>query len=134
MKGRLLVLPLGVDRGRQPSHRPFLSISLYVGFQGLMGCPSGPRMTQLLPGLLASSFQHPFLKKIILFIYLRLCWVFVAAQAFLELWLVGATLVAAHGLLLAVASLVEHGLWHSGFSSCGTRARDHRLSSCGTWA
>ena len=65
MKGRLIVLPLRVAEGSQPSHRRILSISLYVadgqglmGFQGLMGSPRDPGMTQLLPGLLASSFHH----------------------------------------------------------------------------
>jgi len=37
-------------------------------------------------------------------------------------------------LLLVVASLtVEHGaLGHLGFSSCGSRALERRLNSCGT--
>ena len=44
-------------------------------------------------------------------IYFWLCWVFVAAQAFLRLWRAGATLVAVHRLLFAEAPLVtEHGL------------------------
>ena len=39
------------------------------------------------------------------------------------------------GLLLAVTSLVaEHGLWVGGLSSCSSRAPEHRLGSCGTWA
>ena len=39
------------------------------------------------------------------------------------------------GLLIAAASLVaEHGLWHAGFSSCGSRALERRLSSCGAQA
>ena len=44
------------------------------------------------------------------------------------------TLVAVHGLLIAVASLVC-GAWapeHSGFSSCSSEALEHRLSSSGT--
>ena len=65
---------------------------------------------------------------IYLFIYLLLCWVFVAV----------------HGLIIAVASLVaEHGLylgaWASvvvacGLSSCASRALERRLSSCGARA
>ena len=36
----------------------------------------------------------------------------------------GSSLVAVHGLLIAVASLVaEQGLWGVGFSSCGVRAQ-----------
>ena len=82
----------------------------------------------------------------------------------------GLLLVAVHGLLIVVASLVaEHGLQHAdfsscstqaqqlqhmgpracglqqlrlvgsvvvacGLSSCGSRALEHRLSSCGAWA
>ena len=51
--------------------------------------------------------------------------------------------VAVHGLLIAVASLVaEHGLLGTqvsvvvahGLTSCGLRALECRLSSCGTWA
>ena len=54
-----------------------------------------------------------------------------------------ATLLAVHGLLTAVASLVaEHALWDAwvsvavapGLSSCGSRTLEHRLNSCGTWA
>ena len=55
----------------------------------------------------------------------------------------GLLFVAVHVLLIAVASLVaEHGLqgtWASvvvvhGLSSCGSRALECRLSSCGAWA
>ena len=46
-----------------------------------------------------------------LFIYLCLCWVFVAAWGFLQLWRVGCSLVAALRLLVAVAPPVaERGL------------------------
>ena len=49
-------------------------------------------------------YIYSFLKNVfILFIYFWLCWVFIAAR--------GLSLVAASGLLTAVASLaVEHGL------------------------
>ena len=54
---------------------------------------------------------HTLLFKISLLIYLLLCWVFVAARAFLWLQREGTALVAVHGLLLVVPSLVaEHRL------------------------
>ena len=60
------------------------------------------------------------------FIYLWLCWVFIAAWS---------TLVAVHKLLIAVASLVaEHGLWGMQLSSCGSQVLEHMLSNCGTQA
>ena len=47
----------------------------------------------------------------------------------------GLLFIAVHGLLIAVASLVvEHGLQACGLSSCGSRALERRLGSCGTWA
>ena len=55
----------------------------------------------------------------------------------------GYSLVAMHGLLIAVASLVpERGLSGAhasvvgagGLSSCGSQALEHRLSSCATQA
>ena len=45
----------------------------------------------------------------------------------------GLLFVAVHGLLIAVA-LRSTGSRHAGFSSCGARALEHRLSSCGAWA
>ena len=60
----------------------------------------------LLIGEIALSFS--FLFK---FIYLWLCWVFVAAWAFSSCGKQGLLFVVVHGLLIAVASLVvEHGL------------------------
>ena len=73
------------------------------------------------------------------FIYLWLCCVFIAALAVSR----GYCLLAVHGLLMVVASLVaEHGFWGSqasvvamcGLSSGGSRAPGHNHSSCGTWA
>ena len=54
----------------------------------------------------------------------------------------GSSLGAVCGLLVAVASLVEHGLqglWApvlvaQGLCSCGSGALEHRLSNCGAWA
>ena len=79
-----------------------------------------------------------FFKKYIsiLFICFWLCWVFVAAR--------GLSLVAASGdySLLQCAGfslrwlllLRGTGSRRVGFSSCGSRALERRLSSCGTWA
>ena len=59
------------------------------------------------------------------------------------MWQAEATLLAVHGLLTAVASLVaEHALWDAWVSvamvrrlnSCGFWTLEHRLNSCGTWA
>ena len=47
----------------------------------------------------------------------------------------GLLFLAVHGLLSTVASfVVENGSRCAGFSSCGTRALEHRLSSCGARA
>ena len=88
------------------------------------------------------SHQHlllPFFKKInlfILFIYFWLHWVFFAVH--------GLSLVAARGgysLLRCVGFslrwlllLRSTGSRCAGFSSCGSRAPERRLSSCGAWA
>ena len=80
---------------------------------------------------------------IYLFIYLRLCWVFVAAHGlFSGCGERGLLFVAVCGPLIAVASrcgaqalgrrasvVVARGL-----SSCGSQALEHRLSSCGARA
>ena len=74
-----------------------------------------------------------FFNKFI-FIYFWLRWVFVAAH--------GLSLVAASGGYSSVwyfslrwlLLLWSTGSRHAGFSSCGTRALEHRLSSCGTRA
>ena len=74
--------------------------------------------------------------KINLFIYFWLQWVFVAAQGlslvaasrgYSPLWCTGFSL---RWLLL----LRNTGSRHTGFSSCGSQAPEHRLSSCGTRA
>ena len=75
-----------------------------------------------------------FLFFINLFIYFWLRWVFVVAC--------GLSLVVAsggHSLLWCadfspwrLLLLQSTGSRHAGFSSCGTRALEHRLSSCGT--
>ena len=77
-----------------------------------------------------------FLINLFYFIQFWLCWVFVAVC--------GLSLVAASGgsssLWCAGFSLQRPFLLRStgsrraGFSSCGSRALEHRLSSCGVWA
>ena len=61
-------------------------------------------------------------------IYFWRRWVFIAAR--------GLSLVAVSGLLIVVASLVVEPAFSRcvGFSSCGSWALEHRLSSCGVWA
>ena len=70
------------------------------------------------------------------FIYFWLRWVFVAvlglslvaaSGAYSSLWCAGLSL---RWLLL----LQSTGYKWAGFSSCGSRALEHRLSSCGAWA
>ena len=70
-------------------------------------------------------------------IYFWLCWVFVAVRPFSPVMESGGcSLDAVRGPLLPVASLVsERGLQGAqDFSSGGSRALEHRLSSCGTRA
>ena len=71
-----------------------------------------------------------------LFIYFGLCWVFVAVR--------GLSLVAAGGgyyslrcagfSLRWLLLLRSTGSRRAGFSSCGWRTLERRLSSCGAWA
>ena len=84
-----------------------------------------------------------FFNLFILFIDFWLRWVFVAVRGLSLVAASGGYSVAVRGFLIAVASLVaEHRLQalgfqllsHSGFSSCGSRALERRLSSCGAWA
>ena len=60
------------------------------------------------PHSVSSALRHlPCCKQT----YFWLCWVFVAARAFLYLWLAGYSAVAVHRLFIAMASLIaEHGL------------------------
>ena len=85
--------------------------------------------------------HYYLLFKIILFIFgcagsLLLCRLFLVVS-------VGYSLVAACGLLVAVASLVAQpglwGMWVSevvarGLNRCSSWALEQRLSSCGAWA
>ena len=95
---------------------------------------------------LASSFYFILLKIffISLFIYLWLHWVFVAACGLYSSWSDWELLFdSVRGLLIAVSSLCcgtqALGAWASvvvacGLGSCGSRALEHRLSSCGARA
>ena len=65
-------------------------------------------------------------------IYFWLCWVFVAALAFLWLWLVGvALLLRCTGFSFQGHLLGSTGYGLVGFSSCGSQAWEQRLSSSG---
>ena len=73
---------------------------------------------------------------IYLFIYFGLRWVVVAARG-LSLVAVsgGYSLLRCAGFSLQwLLSLRSTGPRHMGFSSCGSRALERRLSSCGAWA
>ena len=56
------------------------------------------------------------------------------ARAFSSCGDQGLLFVAVHGLLIAVASLVEHGLQAHGLQELWLMALEHRLSSCGARA
>ena len=79
----------------------------------------------------SAGFFFFFNKFIYLFIFLAALGLRCCVQAFPSCGEQELPFVAVRGLLIAVASLVaEHGL--QGFSSCGSRALERRLSSCGT--
>ena len=102
------------------------------------------------------AFSVIFLKNLHLFIYFWLCWVFVAmrrlslaaaSRGYSSLQCAGFSLrwllfVVEHGLqvhglqyLWLVGSRAQaQQLWRMGFSICGLRALERRLSSCGAWA
>ena len=69
---------------------------------------------------------------IYLFIYFWLCWIFIVAHGLsLVVMSGGCSLVALHGLLIVVASLVaEHRLWGTGASGVAA----YRFNSCGIGA
>ena len=80
--------------------------------------------------------QKVFFLNFYLCTYFWLCWVFIAARAFLQLQRVGATLqLLCAGFSLQWLLL----LWSSGSRACrlsgwGFRTLEHRLRSCGTRA
>ena len=97
-----------------------------------------------MPPAVEGRFRFFFFLLYIYIIYLFwLCWVFAAAQAFLQLWRAGATLrLPGEGFSARWPLVVEHWLQGSqasvvvtrGLSSCHSRALEHRLHSRGTQA
>ena len=65
------------------------------------------------------------------FVYFWLCWVFAAAQAFLELCRAGLRSSCSEQTYRSGSCCRAQAV---GLSSCGSWARETRLSSCGTWA
>ena len=78
-----------------------------------------------------------FFINFFLYFYFWLHWVFIAKYRLsLDAASGGCSLVAVHGFLIAVASLaIEHmGSGCMGFTSCGSRALECGVSSCGIQA
>ena len=74
----------------------------------------------------------PFFFK---FYFFWLHWVFVAVQAFSHCGERGYSSLRCAGFSLQWLLLLRSlGSRNAGFSSCGSRALECRLSSCGTWA
>ena len=123
---------VGLVPGTPPAARqvpgrrcPFLGVSLRCSH---WLCPV---LLLLLPHL---SF---FFFLIMLCSYFWLCFIFMPCVRglFLQLWPAGATLVVVCGLLVAVASpWRSRALGRPGFSRCGSRALERRLSSSGARA
>ena len=71
-----------------------------------------------------------------LFIYFRLCWVFITATLFSSCSKQG--LLSSQGAQASdcdgFSCFGAQALGHLGFSSCGFQALEHRLSSCGVGA
>ena len=94
-----------------------------------------------------NSFIYLFLAALGFWVFLNLFYLFLAAlglhccmQAFSSCGEQGLLFVSVCGLLIAVASRcraqalgVASVVVARGFSSCGSRALERRLSSCGTW-
>ena len=80
------------------------------------------------------SHYHDFFKKIYLFLFLvalGLCCCTGTSSSCGER---GLLFIAVRGLLIAGASLVQHGLQARGLSSCVLQTLERRLSSCGAQA
>ena len=78
------------------------------------------------------SHLYFFFNFIYLFLLFAVLGLSCCSLAFSSLASRGYSLVAVHGLLIAVASLAaEHRFQGLDFSSCGSQALEHRLSSCG---
>ena len=63
-----------------------------------------------------------------------LCWIFIAAQAFLQLRCAGSALPMWCMSFSSQWLLLLWSKWAGGLSCCGSQAPDHRLSGCGTRA
>jgi len=70
-----------------------------------------------------------FLKKKVFIFH----WVFIAAQAFLQLWWVGASLSFSGFSLRWFSGCRAQALWCLGFGSCGSQSLEHRCNSYGAW-
>ena len=85
-----------------------LHLLIPLPVSGTLFHKSSPPLLQF--SLLLLFFNRVFLKKINIFIYFWLHWVFVAACGLSLVVVSGGYSVAVCGLLFVVASLVEHGL------------------------
>ena len=63
-----------------------------------------------------------------------MCCLFTGAQAFLQLWQAGATLMSMSRHCRGFSCCRAPAQGHTGFSSCSCRALGHRLNSCGARA
>ena len=91
------------------------------------------------PALGAQSLSHWATREVprsYLFIYFWLCWVFVDAHGLSLVVVIGgySSLQWAGFSLRWLLLLRSRGSRRAGFSSCGTRALEHRLSRCGSRA
>ena len=75
--------------------------------------------------------MNSFFKKLIIYLFLAVLGLRCCTRAFFSCGERGLLFVAVRGLLIAVASLVVEP---AGFSSCGSRPLECRLSSCGARA
>ena len=106
-----------------PSHLSLADISFHIFLAHLtLSCCLPLRWPKLTQRLFFSFFLSFWL-----------LWVFAAARALSLVVASRATLIAVHRLLMALASLVTELKLPGaqGFTSCGSRAWEHRLSSCG---
>ena len=90
----------------------------------------------LLDALCSSCFPPPprlFKKPLFIYFYFAMCWVFAAAQAFLQ-WPQGGAAVQLRCPGSHCSGLSRCRAGCVGFSSCGPWALEHRLNNCGAWA
>ena len=89
--------------------------------------------------LVRQGCQYNSLGASIIFFFFNFIYLFLAAlglpccvRAFSSCGEWGLLFVAVRGLCIALL-LWSRGSRHAGFRSCGLRAQEHRLSSCGAW-